>query len=83
MNKAIDTRIETTGAKSAVTPELAAFIATTSPRKSSSILDPYWAEIAKLSNDGYSLAKIREFLKTVGVTISRPGLHLYIRKNLK
>lgn len=65
-----------------MTPELAAFMAATPPRQivpGHSLLDPYQSEIETLRSAGYTLARIREFLKTQNVTVSRTAVHQFLK----
>lgn len=65
------------------TQELRVFMAAT-PRRlvagaKPSRMDPFRAEIVTLNKGGYSLARIQEFLRTQGITVSRTAIHNYLR----
>jgi hypothetical protein len=74
-------------ATKSLSPALVAFMAAnpsrTRVREGRSVLDDYWAEISTLRGQKYSLEQIQQFLKTVGVTVSRSGIHNFINKKLK
>jgi hypothetical protein len=64
-------------------PGLRSFMASTPKHKSDtqttqSRMEPYWAEIKKLSLEGYSLSRIQEYLKTVNVEVSRTAIHKFV-----
>lgn len=50
------------------------------PACKQSQVTPYWADVVKLRNSGYTLGQVCEFLKENGVQISIPGLWVYIQR---
>lgn len=68
-------------------PALRSFIDATPKRKrgvvgSKSRMAPHCAEILRLKVNGYSLSRIKEFLKQQGVEVSRNGINEFIKPHL-
>ncbi len=60
--------------------ELTKIAASQTPYNRRSRLDPHLADLRRLQSEGFSLAQLKEFLKEIGVTVSRQSIYDFLKR---